>query len=124
MGHMDHIEDTYYKLKNGTLHKLMRLYGFWPDSISKSKRKNAEYNGDMYWTIRKVGKKQVSYDDCQKWIQKFQTKHKTIKVKYYKNTVNNRKSLCKTAKNTANKASGILYSRLFSGNRFGILKKA
>lgn len=95
MGHMDHIEDTYYKLKNGTLHKLMRLYGFWPDSIPKSKRKNAEYNGNMYWTIRKVGKKQVSYDDCQKWIQKFQTKHKTIKVKYYKNTVNNRKSLCK-----------------------------
>jgi len=91
MGHMDHIEYSYYKLKNGTLRKRMQLYGFWPDSISESERKNAEYAEGMYWTIRKIGKKAVSYDDCQKWMEKFQSSHTMMKVKYYKNTAKNRK---------------------------------
>lgn len=93
MGHMSSVENSYYKMKNGTLHKRMQMYGLWPDSISKKQKKKAEYAAGMYWTTKRIGKKKVSYDDCQKWMKKFTASHKKIKVKYYKNTAKNRKSM-------------------------------
>ena len=74
MGHMGSMENSYYKIKSGTLHKRMQMYGLC-DSISKKE------------------KKKVSYDDCQKWMKNFTASHKKIKVKYYKNTAKNRKSM-------------------------------
>lgn len=91
MGHMATMEYCYYNIKNGTLHKRMQMYGLWPDCISKKEKKKAEYADGMYWTKKKIGKKKVSYGDCQKWMKNFESSHKKIKVKYYKNTAKNRK---------------------------------
>ena len=88
MGHMGSMENSYYKIKSGTLHKRMQMYGLC-DSISKKEKKKAEYAAGMYWTTKKIGKKKVSYDDCQKWMKNFTASHKKIKVKYYKNTAKN-----------------------------------
>ena len=92
MGHMGSMENSYYKIKSGTLHKRIQMYGLC-DSISKKEKKKAEYAAGMYWTTKKIGKKKVSYDDCQKWMKNFTASHKKIKVKYYKNTAKNRKSM-------------------------------
>ncbi len=96
MGHMGSMEISYYKIQNGSVHKLLQMYGeMGYKNISKSKRENAEFQDDFYWWSKKRENKKVSYADCQEWIKNLQSTHKLVKLKYYKNTKKNRKSMLK-----------------------------
>ena len=96
MGHMGSMEISYYKIQNGSVHKLLQMYGeMGYKNISKSKRENAEFQDDFYWWSKKIENKKVSYADCQEWIKNLQSTQKLVKLKYYKNTKKNRKSMLK-----------------------------
>lgn len=96
MGHMGSMEISYYKIQNGSVHKLLQMYGeMGYKNISKSERKNAEFQDEFYWWSKKIENKKVSYADCQEWIKNLQSTQKLVKLKYYKNTTKNRNSMLK-----------------------------
>lgn len=95
-GHTGYIEQKCYRLKNGSLKKLLEMEGNSNyQYLSQKQKKNAEYGDGWYWYIRKIGGKTSSYEACQKWFEKFGSSHKKLKLKYYANTAGNRKAMLK-----------------------------
>lgn len=99
-GKGEYIECIYYRLKNGSIKKSMEMTGYQApeNSIPESlKTKNGEYDdyGVNYWRVKKINNKNVSYAACKKWMEKFDSTHKELKLKYRRNNKKNRSTMLK-----------------------------
>ena len=76
-------ENKYYKIKNGSLEKLLEMEG----------DNNLFGSTGVKWYLTKIGNKNASEAACQKWIKKFESSHKQLTLSYKDNTDENRNSM-------------------------------
>lgn len=76
-------ENKYYKIKNGSLEKLLEMEG----------NNNLFGSTGVKWYLTKIGNKNALEAACQKWIKKFESLHKQLTLSYKDNTDENRNSM-------------------------------